>query len=85
MSPTHFAPEGLSIKRQREVTLVIDKAVKRMIFPGNHALLPKAYGKAALKIWRDFFHEIHNEPEWMDVAAFVVAWIENAETPQAKS
>jgi alpha-beta hydrolase superfamily lysophospholipase len=52
---------------------------------GAEDFVATSSGKAALKIWKSFFHEIHNESEWMDVAAFVVAWIENAETPQAKS
>src|SRR5690349_21372053 len=42
MWPTQFAPERLSIKRQREVMLIVDKAVKRMIFPGNHATVAES-------------------------------------------
>lgn len=29
-----------------------------------------------LKIWPGFYHELHNEPEWEEVASFVTSWIE---------
>jgi alpha-beta hydrolase superfamily lysophospholipase len=83
----HPAGEAI-IGRASELTLptlVMHGGADRLTSPaGAEDFVAKSSGKAELKIWKDFFHEIHNEPEWMDVAAFVVAWIENAETPQAK-
>jgi alpha-beta hydrolase superfamily lysophospholipase len=87
---TQIHPAGEAIiGRASELTiptLVMHGGADRLTSPaGAEDFVAKSSGKAELKIWKDFFHEIHNEPEWMDVAAFVVAWIENAETPQTKS
>lgn len=75
----HPAGEAI-IGRASELTiptLVMHGGADRLTSPaGAEDFVAKSSGKAELKIWKDFFHEIHNEPEWMDVAAFVVAWIE---------
>jgi alpha-beta hydrolase superfamily lysophospholipase len=42
---------------------------------GSAAFVAASAGKATLEIWEGFFHEIHNEPGWKRVAAFVLAWI----------
>lgn len=82
----HAAGESI-IGRASELTiptLVMHGSADRITSPaGAEDFVATSSGKAALKIWKGFFHEIHNEPEWMDVAAFVVEWIENAEKSQA--
>jgi alpha-beta hydrolase superfamily lysophospholipase len=50
----------------------------------SEAFVAASRGKAQLRIWDGFFHEIHNEPEWEALAAFVIAWIEgNARADRA--
>jgi alpha-beta hydrolase superfamily lysophospholipase len=42
---------------------------------GSQAFVDAAGGKAELKAWDGLFHEIHNEPEWQQVAAFALEWV----------
>jgi alpha-beta hydrolase superfamily lysophospholipase len=42
----------------------------------SRAFVERSGGRATLRIWNGCFHEIHNEPEWQEIAAFTRAWIE---------
>jgi alpha-beta hydrolase superfamily lysophospholipase len=44
---------------------------------GSADFVKASSGKAVLKIWDGFFHELHNEPDWETLAAFVLTWIES--------
>ena len=44
---------------------------------GSEVFVAASSGKAQLRIWEGCFHEIHNEPGWEVLAAFVLAWIES--------
>jgi alpha-beta hydrolase superfamily lysophospholipase len=43
---------------------------------GAEAFVAASSGKATLKLFEGFYHEIHNEPGWTDVAAFALDWID---------
>ena len=43
---------------------------------GSKAFVAASSGKASLKIWDGMLHEIHNEPDWRQVAAFALEWVE---------
>jgi alpha-beta hydrolase superfamily lysophospholipase len=79
----HVHPAGEAIiGRAAELTmpaLVMHGSADRITSPaGSEAFVAASAGKASLKIWDGGFHEIHNEPHWPELAAFVVAWIEDA-------
>jgi len=42
---------------------------------GSEAFVHNSRGRATLKRCEGFFHEIHNDPGWEDVEAFVLSWI----------
>lgn len=44
---------------------------------GSEAFVAASSGRALLKIWEGWFHEVHNEPDWKELAAFVLAWLES--------
>ena len=77
----HAAGEAI-IGKASELTipaLVMHGSADRITSPaGSAAFVAASSGRAQLKIWEGCFHEIHNEPGWEEVAAFVLAWIENA-------
>jgi alpha-beta hydrolase superfamily lysophospholipase len=43
----------------------------------SEAFVAASGGRAVLKRWDGAFHEIHNEPEWPELAAYVLEWIES--------
>lgn len=58
-------------------TLLMHGDADRITSPGGSAdYVARSGGRAALKIWSGFYHELHNEPGWEDVAAHVVSWVE---------
>ncbi len=75
----HEAGEA-AIGRASELTipaLVMHGSADRLTSPGGSAdFVKNAAGKAVLKIWDGFYHELHNEPGWEAVAAFALAWSE---------
>jgi acylglycerol lipase len=77
----HAAAEA-SIGRASELTipaLVMHGSADTITSPtGSEAFAAASSGRALLKVWEGCFHEIHNEPGWEELAAFVLAWIENA-------
>ena len=77
----HAAGESI-IGRASELTipaLVMHGSADLITSPaGSDSFVAASSGKAVLKIWDGFFHEIHNEPGWEAVAAFTIAWIEKS-------
>jgi alpha-beta hydrolase superfamily lysophospholipase len=39
-------------------------------------LVRAAGGDVTLKLWKDMYHELHNEPEKADVFKFMIAWLD---------
>jgi alpha-beta hydrolase superfamily lysophospholipase len=80
-SAVHAAGEAI-ISRAAELTipaLVMHGAADRITSAaGSEAFVAASSGKASIRIWDGFFHELHNEPGWEKVAAFVLAWIETS-------
>lgn len=75
----HPAGEAI-IARAAELTmptLVMHGSADRLTSrAASEAFVAASGGKAQLRIWEGSFHEIHNEPDWEALAAFVIAWIE---------
>lgn len=42
---------------------------------GTEAFAAKAQGDVTLKLWEGLFHEMHNEPEKMEVLQFILDWV----------
>jgi alpha-beta hydrolase superfamily lysophospholipase len=36
----------------------------------------RAGDACTLRLWEGLFHELHNEPQWRDVVAEIIAWME---------
>jgi alpha-beta hydrolase superfamily lysophospholipase len=79
-SQVHAAGQSI-IDRAAELripALVMHGSADRLTSPaGSVDFVAESSGKALLKVWEGFYHELHNEPGWQKVAAFVLAWIEN--------
>ena len=79
-SEVHAAGEAI-IDRAAELkipALVMHGSADHLTSPaGSVDFVAESSGKALLKVWEGFYHELHNEPSWQDVAAFVLAWIGN--------
>jgi alpha-beta hydrolase superfamily lysophospholipase len=77
-SEVHPAGEA-AIARAAELripTLVMHGSADRITSPlGSKAFVDRAGAQASLRLWDGSYHEIHNEPAWADVTAFVVAWL----------
>lgn len=43
---------------------------------GSREFAAKAKRSCELKVWPDFYHEIHNEPEKDDVFAYLLGWLD---------
>lgn len=75
----HAAGEAI-IGRASELpapALVMHGGADRITSPaGSEAFVAASAGRARLKLWDGFFHEIHNDPGWEEVAAFALEWIE---------
>lgn len=75
----HAAAEA-AIRRASEISvpvLVMHGRADRITSPaGSEAFVAASSGRAELKLWDGCFHELHNEPGWREIAAFVLAWIE---------
>ncbi len=57
--------------------LLMHGAADRITNPdGTKRFAERVPGNIELKIWEDFFHEIHNEPEQETVLQFALAWLE---------
>jgi alpha-beta hydrolase superfamily lysophospholipase len=57
-------------------TLVMHGSADRITSPaGSAAYVDRAAGHAALRVWDGFYHELHNEPGWQEVADFVLLWM----------
>ncbi|BCS32626.1 lysophospholipase [Luteitalea sp. TBR-22] len=41
----------------------------------------RTHGRATLKVWPGYYHELHNEPGWEAVAAYVLSWMEGVPHP----
>ena len=78
-SNVHPAGEAI-IARASELTmptLIMHGGADRLTSrAASEAFVAASRGKARLRIWDGAFHEIHNEPDWEELATFVVAWIE---------
>ncbi len=76
----HAAGESI-IDRAAELkipALVMHGSADRLTSPaGSVDFVAESSGKALLQVWEGFYHELHNEPGWQNVAGFVLAWIEN--------
>lgn len=79
-SEVHSAGESI-IDRAAELqipALVMHGSADRLTSPaGSVDFVAESSGKASLKVWEGFYHELHNEPGWQAVAAFSLGWIEN--------
>jgi alpha-beta hydrolase superfamily lysophospholipase len=76
----HVHPAGEAIiSRASELTtptlLMHGGADKLTSLAGSEAFVAASSGKASLKIWDGRFHEIHNDPSWEELAAFVITWL----------
>jgi alpha-beta hydrolase superfamily lysophospholipase len=60
-------------------TLVMHGSADRITsVEASREFVAAAAGRATLRIWDGWYHELHNEPEWEDAASFVLAWIDQA-------
>jgi alpha-beta hydrolase superfamily lysophospholipase len=41
----------------------------------NIAFAENLEGNVTLKVWKDFCHELHNEPQWQEVLNYVMGWM----------
>lgn len=59
-------------------TVVMHGSADRITSPaGSLDFVAESSKKAELKVWEGFYHELHNEPPWQTVAAYVLGWIES--------
>ena len=74
----HEAGESI-IDRAAELkipTLVMHGSADRLTSPaGSLDFVDESSGKALLRVWEGFYHELHNEPGWEAVPAFVLNWM----------
>jgi alpha-beta hydrolase superfamily lysophospholipase len=76
----HDACEGV-IRRGPELhvpTLVMHGSADRITSPlASKELVENSDGRATLRLWDGYYHEIHNDPSWDDVLLFTRRWIES--------
>jgi len=76
----HDAGESI-IDRAAELmipTLVMHGSADRLTSPaGSLDFVDESSGKALLRVWEGFYHELHNEPGWEAVPAFVLDWMKD--------
>ena len=74
----HAAGETI-IDRAAELmipALVMHGSADRLTSPaGSLDFVDESSGKAILKVWEGFYHELHNEPGWEAVPAHVLDWM----------
>lgn len=57
--------------------LVMQGTADRIVIPQSTIdLASRLTGDVTLRIWEDFYHELHNEPERAEVIALMIAWAE---------
>jgi acylglycerol lipase len=59
-------------------TLVMHGSADRITSPlASKELVEHSNGRATLRLWEGYYHEIHNETSWHDVLLFTRDWIES--------
>lgn len=57
--------------------LLMQGSADRLVSPAGSIEFAKRAGeRCTLKMWQDFFHEIHNEPEQAEVFNYLLGWLE---------
>lgn len=80
----HAAGESI-IGRAAELAvpaLLMHGSADRLTSPrGSEAFVAASHGKARLETWDGFYHEIHNDPGWQQVAAVALEWVAGSRKP----